>query len=149
MSEDRDTRALTRSGLIKTGAAAAAALGLGGAARALAGGPEADVAASEIGKPRGGAAHLRAATYAPLIGTHFKLRRPDDRPLRLKLIEAKTLRGPGEAFSLLFRGRRTVIEAGMYSFEHPALGAFDLFVGPVGRGVKGLDLEAVVNRIAV
>jgi len=32
--------------------------------------------------------------------------------------------------------------------EHRTLGAFDLFVNPVGRGVKGLNLEAVINRIA-
>lgn len=149
MRGDGDTRGVTRGGLIKTGAAAAVALGLGGAGRAFAGNNEADLAASGIGRPRGGGAHLHAATYRPLVGTDFKVRRPGARDLRLKLIDAKKLRGAGESFSLLFRGKgRAALDAGTYRFEHPALGAFDLFVGPVGRGVKGLDLEAVINRIA-
>ena len=40
------------------------------------------------------------------------------------------------------------VASGTYRIEHPALGGFELFAGPVGRGVKGLDLEAVINRIA-
>jgi hypothetical protein len=144
-----DKRALTRGGLIKAGAATAIALGLGGASRAVAGAEAADLAAPGIAKPGGGPRHLRAATYPPLVGTTFMLRRPGARTLRLKLIEAKELGGAGESFSLLFHARgRARIDSGMYRFEHPALGSFDLFAGPVGRGVKGLDLEAVVNRIA-
>jgi Domain of unknown function (DUF6916) len=64
-------------------------------------------------------------------------------------VEARVLRGPGEAFSLLFRGRRRPdVEGGTYRIEHPSLGAFELFLNPVGRGLKGLHLEAVINRIA-
>jgi|SRR5215213_1517849 len=148
MAGDGDKRGLTRGGLVKTGAAAAVALGLGGASRALAGTEETDLAASGIRKPNGGAAYLHAATYGPLVGSNFKLRRPGTRTLRLKLIDAKKLRGAGDSFSLLFRGSRATVDAGTYRFEHPALGGFDLFVVPVGRGVKGQDLEAVINRIA-
>ena len=67
----------------------------------------------------------------------------------MKLVEARQLPSVGESFSLLFRGRvRAGIDSGMYRLEHPSLGVFELFVSPVGRGVKGLDLEAVINRIA-
>jgi hypothetical protein len=64
-------------------------------------------------------------------------------------VDARALLGPGDAFSLLFRGRRRAgVTGGIYQIEHPALGTFELFVNPVGRGVKGLNLEAVINRIA-
>jgi uncharacterized protein DUF6916 len=142
-----DARRITRGGLIKAGAAAALVVGGGGAGRALAGGGASGVAESGIGKPRGGPAHLRHATYAPLVGSDFRVHVPG-RSLRVKLVEARKLQSPGEAFSLLFRGRRADVRGGIYRIDHPRLGAFELFVNPVGRGVKGLDLEAVVNRIA-
>ena len=149
MSGAGDKRALTRGGLIKAGAATAFALGLGGVSRAVGGAEAADLAASGIATPGAGPRHLRAATYPPLVGTTFTLRRPGARALRLKLIDATTLDGAGESFSLLFHvPGRVRVDSDTYRFEHPALGAFDLFVGPVGRGVKGQDLEAVVNRIA-
>jgi hypothetical protein len=138
---------VTRGGLIKAGAAAALVVGGGGAGRALAGAAP-DLDGPGIGKPRGGPAYLRRATYAPLVGTEFRVHVPGRRTLRVKLAEARKLGGPGEAFSLLFRGRRSDVEGGVYRIDHPRLGAFELFVNPVGRGVKGLDLEAVVNRIA-
>jgi hypothetical protein len=141
-------RRVTRGGLIKAGAAAALVVGAGGAGRALAGGDTSITEGPGIGKPRGGPAYLRRATYAPLVGTDFRVHIPGRRTLRVKLVEARKLRGPGEAFSLLFRGRRAQVEGGIYRIDHPRLGAFELFVNPVGRGVKGLDLEAVVNRIA-
>jgi hypothetical protein len=141
-------RRVTRGGLIKAGAAAALVVGAGGAGRALAGGDASDLDGPGIGKPRGGSAYLRRATYAPLVGTNFRVHVPGRRTLRLKLVEARTLGGHGESFSLLFRGRRADVEGGMYRIDHPRLGAFELFVNPVGRGAKGLELEAVVNRIA-
>ena len=65
-----------------------------------------------------------------------------------ELIEARRRKGVGDSFSLLFRSRtRPGIDGGIYRLEHRSLGTFELFVSPVGRGVKGLDLEAVVNRI--
>jgi len=149
MDERIETRGLTRSGLMKVGALAALAAGAGGAGRALAGTAGTGLAASGLGKPSGGAAYLRHATFIPLVGSDFRIRRPGARTLRVKLIEARQLSGVGESFSLLFRGRTQAgLEGGMYRFEHPSLGGFELFAGPVGRGVKGLDLEAIINRIA-
>ena len=141
-------RRVTRGSLIKAGAAAALVVGGGGAGRALAGGGASDLEGPGIAKPQGGSAYLRRASYAPLVGTDFRVHVPGRRTLRVKLVEARRLRGPGEAFSLLFRGRRADITGGIYRIDHPRLGAFDLFVSPVGRCVKGLELEAVVNRIA-
>jgi Domain of unknown function (DUF6916) len=148
MDEREENTGFTRGGLIKIGAVAAFAVGAGSAGRALAatGGP--DAAASGIGKPSGGAAYLRHAIFVTLVGSTFRFHVPDVRPLRVKLLEARKLGGPGESFSLLFRGdKRASIADGTYRLEHPSLGAFELFVSPVGRGVKGQDLEAVINRI--
>lgn len=149
MEQAPETRGLTRGGLIKAGAAAALAVGASGTGAALAGRSSAESVPSGIRSPKGGPAYLRRSSYSPLVGTNFRFHAPGAQPLKLKLVEARMLRGPGESFSLLFRGRRQVdIKGGTYRIEHRALGSFELFVNPVGRGVKGLDLEAVVNRIA-
>jgi hypothetical protein len=107
------------------------------------------VAVPALGKARGGAAYLRRETYLPYIGSDFRFLSPGAGTLRLTLIDVKQLPSPGEAFSLLFSGRaQSGVAGGVYRIEHPSLGGFDLFAGPVGRGVKSLDLEAVINRIA-
>ncbi len=149
MDEQLGSQGLTRSGLIKAGAAAAVALGAGGTERAIAGAAGVGPAASGLGKPSGGPAYLHRETYIPLVGTDFRFHRPGTRTLRMKLVQARQLPRVGDAFSLLFRGQaRAGVASGTYRLEHPSLGEFDLFVSPVGRGVKGLDLEAVINRIA-
>jgi hypothetical protein len=143
-------RGLTRAGLFKAGTAVAVAAGLGGAGRALARGAGAAALSSSLGKPGSGPDYLQRRTYLPLVGNNFRLTQPGSRTLRLKLIDAKEFGDPGESFSLLFRGRVDPgTTSGTYRVEHPQLGQFDLFMGPVGRGVKGLDLEAVINRIAI
>jgi hypothetical protein len=150
MEERAESRGLSRAGLLKAGTALAVAAGLGGAGRALAGGAGAVAVGTGLGKPSGGAAFLRRRTYVPLLGSHFRITPPGSRALRLKLIEAEALPGPGESFSLIFRGRvDPELGSGIFGVEHPALGHFDLFLGPVGRGVKGLDLQAIINRIAL
>ena len=85
----------------------------------------------------------------PFVGTDFRVHRPGAGPLRVKLIEARQLPSVGEAFSLHFQGHQgAAVESAMHRLEHPVLGSFDLFIAPVGRGVKSLELEAVINRIA-
>jgi hypothetical protein len=150
---DGDSAKLTRGRLLKTGAVAALAAGAGGAGGALAGAAAAGAGSVDagpgIGKPARGKAYLRRSTYAPLVGTRFKVHRPGERTLRVKLVSARQLPSVGDSFSLIFRtGRTQHVESRIYRLEHPALGSFELFLSPVGRGVKGLDLEAVINRIA-
>jgi len=149
MEEHDNSRGLTRSGLIKAGVLAAFAVGAGGAGSVLAGAAGVGVAASGIRKPNGGPAYLRHTTYAALVGAEFRLHRPGARSLKVRLIEARQRRSAVDSFSLLFRAHpRAGVDGGTYRLEHPALGEFELFVAPVSRGVKGLDLEAVINRIA-
>jgi len=150
VDEPTGQRGLTRAGLLKAGTAVAVAGGLGGAGRALAGGAGAAALGSSLGKPGDGPGYLQRRTYVPLVGSDFRVTPPSSRTLRLKLIEAKELPSAGESFSLLFRGKvDPETTSGTYRIVHPQLGQFDLFLGPVGRGVKGLDLEAVINRIAI
>ena len=149
MNERDESRGLTRGGLFKAGAVAAIAVGAGGSASTLADAAGLGAAASGIRKPKDGPAYLSHAAYVPLVGTEFLLHPPGAHPLRARLIEARRTRSVGESFSLLFRAhRRGGIDGGIYRLEHPSLGGFELFVSPVSRGVKGLDIEAVINRIA-
>src|SRR3954451_17109132 len=144
-----ETRGLTRGGLFKAGALAAFAVGAGGAGSAIAGTAGMGLAGSAIRKPGDGPVHLSHATYVLLVGTDFRIHRPNARTLRLRLIEARRARHGVDSFSLLFRAHRhAAVDGGIHRLEHPALGSFELFVSPVSRGVMGLDVEAVINRIA-
>ena len=137
-----DDQGLTRGGLFKLGAVAALAAGAVPAGRALA-------AESRLNPLRGGPAYLHRETFVPHVGSDFRVVRPGLPPLRVRLLESKPLQGPGTSFSLLFHGKlRAPLEQGIYRIEHPSLGAFDLFLEPVGRGVRGQDIEAVINRTA-
>lgn len=174
MDERSESGGLTRRGLIKIGAVAALVVGAGGAGRALVDSAGADSAGSTVGgatgtgsagstvtraaqegsatsllgKPAGGPAYLQRNTYLPFVGTDFQIQRPGVEPLRVKLIEARQLPSVGEAFSLSFQGRQgATVESAVHRFEHPVLGSFDLYIAPVGRGIKHLELEAVINRI--
>jgi hypothetical protein len=157
------TSEITRGRLLKVGAVAALMAGAGGAGRALAGvtgdggtgratagvtGGVVD-AGPGVGKVRGGPAFLHRSTWAPLVGDRFTLSLPGRKSLRMQLIATTPHKSPGESFSLVFRGRAdAAAESGLYRIRHSDLGSFELFLSPVGRGVKGLDLEAVINRVA-
>jgi hypothetical protein len=52
--------------------------------------------------------------------------------------------GEREPFSLVFRAPvHAPREQGTYRIEHPELGAFDLFLVPIGADAEGVRLEAV------
>lgn len=141
---------ISRGRFLKAGAAAALVAGAGGAGRALAGVTGGEVAAGPaVGRPHGGAGYLQRESWAPLVGDRFALSLPGQKTLHTQLIAVTPHRSPGESFSLVFRGRRDAgAQSGRYRIRHSSLGSFELFLSPVGRGVNGLDLEAVVNRIA-
>jgi hypothetical protein len=74
--------------------------------------------------------------------------------LELELIEAtanqsgqETAQAPGGKFSLVFMGPLDQsLPQQTYLFEHEKLGAFDLFIVPIGKDQKGLRYEAIFNR---
>jgi hypothetical protein len=105
-------------------------------------------------------------TFAPHLGESFRLRlppRPDadpPAPLDLRLIEATDL-SPGGAprdasgeagtpgarrapFSVVFRGPPApVLPQRIYRLEHGRIGAFELFLVPIGPDGSGMRYEAV------
>jgi hypothetical protein len=146
----KQPQSMSRTSLLKLGAFGALAFGIGPAARAASGvlGPAANDEGSIT--PAGPAPrYLRLATYVPFVGSTFRINREGASPLKVKLVSAKALAGKGESFSLIFRGpRHAELAQQISTLEHPSLGRFDLFVAPIGRGVKGQEFQAVVNRIA-
>jgi hypothetical protein len=84
---------------------------------------------------------LTADDFAPLRRQPFQLTGGHAPPLELELAEVT---GAGRPFSLVFRGPGEPLRAQrIYHLEHPALGALDLFLVPIGREPDGLRYEAV------
>jgi hypothetical protein len=92
-------------------------------------------------------------TFADRIGERFGIA-ADDGGLEAELVEAtaltalsgKALETPGDRapFSLVFLGPGDpVLPQAIYRFEHDELGAFEIFVVPIGRDETGVRYEAV------
>jgi hypothetical protein len=96
-------------------------------------------------------------TFASHLGETFRLRLGPEETLELALVEATDLGGgpatataappPGTArrpFSVVFRGPPGVpLPQRIYRLEHDRLGAFDLFLVPIGPDAVGMRYEAV------
>ena len=94
---------------------------------------------------------LRLDVFAPWVDSEFGVSRGSER-VKLRLVEAKPGsghgRGSGERFALLLAGGlEQPLQQGTHDFEHPALGAFELFITPVITASVELRMyEAVINR---
>ena len=74
---------------------------------------------------------LTAADFAPLRHQLFEL--AADHASQLELVEVTG--AGGRPFSLVFRGPgEPLLPQRIYRVEHPALGALDLFLVPIGPG---------------
>jgi hypothetical protein len=106
--------------------------------------------------------HLTRATFAPHVGDTFRisLSQPDTLPVTLVALNDLTMRAlptadgaappTGESFALLFRGPRTPqLAQGMYEFAHDAIGAFALFIVPIGADAESVRYEAIFNRMVL
>jgi hypothetical protein len=89
--------------------------------------------------------------FAGCVGNRFAISL-DEEELALELVSAAALGGattevpPGDRlpFSLEFLGpAEPVLAQATYGFEHAALGAFELFIVPIGRDESGVRYEAV------
>ena len=139
--EIRSTRRLTRRSLLRLGAAASAGTLVGirpwaAASAAAAGGP---------------AVHLLRSSYTGLTGQSFALASGTLRLLSVSDVAGatvkKSLAGSEGAFVLAFsRPLDAALEAGTHMLSHPELGAFELFVSPVGRPRGDRRYEAVIDR---
>ena len=99
---------------------------------------------------------LRLETFAAQVGTEFAVRRGSEWVM-VKLAEAIAGRrhqpGRAEVFSLLFyAGPERPLQQGIHDFDHPVLGAFELFITPVLPKTDAAFprssrfYEAVINR---
>lgn len=93
---------------------------------------------------------LTKALFAENLQTVFTLQLTPTQTVELTLIEVREGHSTPrqEQFALLFCGPlATPFWQGMWPMHHPALGQFDLFLVPVGRGEEGFYYEAVFNRL--
>lgn len=88
-------------------------------------------------------------TFRPLVGDTFRLEIEGGEPVHAVLVEATELArsSPSEGrapFSIVFRGpARPVYPQGIYRLGHAGLGAFELFLVPIGPDGGGIAYEAV------
>ncbi len=88
-------------------------------------------------------------TFAPRIGEPFVIRLEDGSSVETRLVEARAFgrqaqEGGRNAFSLLFNGPlRPILPQSTYRMENEGLGAFDLFLVPVGPAGEAMQYEAV------
>ena len=102
---------------------------------------------------------FKLETFAPLVGSKFRVYTEAAGFIELELVEATEFRGHGskpapgtglmqESFSVIFGGPdNRLLPQGMYAFEHEGLGRFELFIVPVGRKPGVFQYQAVFNRL--
>jgi uncharacterized protein DUF6916 len=93
---------------------------------------------------------LSRENFASNLNTRFWLRNGGPEREAVDLVEVTQGQSTPrqEQFSLTFRGDSAkVFPQRLYSMEHDTMGAFDLFLVPVGRDDTGTFYEAVFNRL--
>lgn len=86
-------------------------------------------------------------TFGGHLGEKFRVRVDASSALGLELISATELdEGSGRPFSIVFRGPGDVLlPQRIYRMEHAEIGAFDIFLVPIGPDEAGMRYEAVFN----
>lgn len=87
-------------------------------------------------------------TFAGREGEAFPIRLEDGSAVETRLHSARTWGSGSDGhrvpFTLTFVGpQQPVLPQQIYRMEHPAIGAFELFLVPVGPGAGGMQYEAV------
>ena len=87
--------------------------------------------------------------FAACVNTTFGLQVDDERVIDIELVTFQvgmsTL--PTEQFALTFEAAADVPQ-GLYRLEHARLGSMEMFLVPVGRTARGVQLEAVFNIVS-
>jgi hypothetical protein len=91
-----------------------------------------------------------AETFSSRTGDSFRISVDESNALQAELIEVVAFDPPADAsrarvpFSIVFRGpSEPILPQRIYRFEHGTLGAFDLFIVPIGPDESGMQYEAV------
>lgn len=108
------------------------------------------------------AVNLTRATFAPHVSDIFRITLTPSATLPVTLIAVNDLvaralpaalgAAPprGESFSIIFHGPRAPqLTQGTYEFAHDTIGAFALFIVPIGADADGIRYEAVFNRMVM
>lgn len=95
-------------------------------------------------------ANLTEEEFSKHVNTKFRVAIEPPVELELTLVKGYSSRPEEqsgmERFSVFFHGPADrFIPQNSYPFEHEAMGAFELFLVPVGRDEKGFRYEAVFN----
>lgn len=93
---------------------------------------------------------LNREVFEPLLHSAFKVTDEEKNSVAMELIEvASDSKDPRfEHLSLLFRGpAQPLLPQKIYVFEHSRIGAFQLFIVPIGQDAEGTLYEAVFNRM--
>ncbi|HEV2915899.1 MAG TPA: twin-arginine translocation signal domain-containing protein [Pyrinomonadaceae bacterium] len=93
------------------------------------------------------------ATFAAHINSTFQIRSKRQKAVDVTLTDVHDS-GPvpdqasagRECFALVFSTQHK-LKQDVYTIEHGALGTFALLLVPIGKGKKGLNYEAVINRL--
>ncbi|HVY71477.1 MAG TPA: hypothetical protein VHH73_16210 [Verrucomicrobiae bacterium] len=97
--------------------------------------------------------------FAQRVGATFQVWWGETRLEDFKLVSAVPLAGPAgqpvppqdeslKRYALTFEsGVQRILGQASYRLAQEEMGAFELFVVPVGRGKEGIQYEAVINRL--
>jgi hypothetical protein len=90
-----------------------------------------------------------AQAFAACVNTTFGLHVDDERVIDIELVtfQAGTSTPATEQFALTFEAAADVPQ-GLYRLEHARLGSMEMFLVPVGRTARGVQLEAVFNIVS-
>ena len=93
-------------------------------------------------------AELTHAHFEPHLGSVFELELNETErlPLQLVQVQAAAHAGPGgrRGFSLIFSSDLPgAAPQAIYQLDHPAFGALDLFIVPIGRDDRGVQYQAI------
>jgi|SRR5580765_7504337 len=95
-------------------------------------------------------ADLTEKEFARHLNTKFKTNL-GDQTIELELSEVKNYlpqeneQGGMERFSVFFDGPNTYLPQRVYSFEHEAMGQFEIFLVPIAQNGDAFRYEAVFN----
>ena len=91
--------------------------------------------------------NLTIDDFSNRIGETFRIRIADDQALDIALAEVNALgtgTGKRTPFSLMLRSSGPAYAPqGIYRIEHNQLGAFDLFIVPLGPDQQGMRYEVI------
>ena len=91
--------------------------------------------------------NFTVGTFSGHLGNSFRVYQDESSTLDLELVSATELNeGSERPFSIVFRGPKDpLLPQRIYRMEHEGIGAFEIFLVPIGPDEEGLLYEAIFN----